>query len=59
MAGILSTTKSIFGSTQQSGRVGSALSTFTRFKICFTSTPLTCGNGQVNVIKLIQFMSIY
>jgi len=55
MAGVLSTTKSIFGSTQQSGRVGSALSTFTRFKICFTSTPLTCGNGQVNVIKLIQF----
>lgn len=55
MAGVLSSTKAIFGSTQQSGSVGSALSTFSRFKICFTSTPLTCGNNQVNVIKLIQF----
>jgi len=55
MAGVLSTTKSIFSSTQQSGSVGSALSTFTRFKICFTSTPLTCRNGQVNKISLIQF----
>jgi len=55
MAGVLSTTKAIFSSTQQSGSVGSALSTFTRFKICFTSTPLTCRNGQVNKISLIQF----
>jgi len=55
MAGVLSTTKSIFSSTQQSGSVGSSLSTFTRFKICFTSTPLTCKNGQVNKISLIQF----
>ncbi len=55
MAGVLSTTKAIFSSTQQSGSVGSALSTFTRFKICFTSTPLTCKNGQVNKISLIQF----
>ena len=55
MAGVLSQTKAIFTSTQQSGSVGSALSTFSRFKICFTSTPLTCGNGQVNVIKLINF----
>ena len=55
MAGVLSTTKAVFSSTQQSGSVGSALSTFTRFKICFTSTPLTCKNGQVNKISLIQF----
>ena len=55
MAGVLSTTKGIFASTQQSGRVGSSLSTFSRFKICFTSTPLTCKNGQVNKISLIQF----
>ncbi len=55
MAGVLSTTKAIFSSTQQSGSVGSSLSTFTRFKICFTSTPLTCKNGQVNKISLIQF----
>jgi len=55
MAGVLSSTKSIFSSTQQSGTTGSALSTFTRFKICFTSTPLVCGNNQVNKISLIQF----
>ena len=55
MAGVLSTTKAIFTSTQQSGSVGSSLSTFSRFKICFTSTPLTCKNGQVNKISLIQF----
>lgn len=55
MAGILSTTKAIFTSTQQSGSVGSSLSTFSRFKVCFTSTPLTCKNGQVNKISLIQF----
>tara|TARA_R110000823_G_scaffold76963_1_gene175786 strand:- start:872 stop:2008 length:1137 start_codon:yes stop_codon:yes gene_type:complete len=55
MAGVLSTTKGIFASTQQSGSVGSALSTFSRFKICFTSTPLTCQQGQVNKISLIQF----
>jgi hypothetical protein len=55
MAGVLSTTKSIFTSTQQSGSVGSSLSTFSRFKVCFTSTPLTCKNGQVNKISLIQF----
>ncbi len=55
MAGVLSTQKSIFASTQQSGRVGSSLSKFSRFKICFTSNPLTCGNGQVNKLSLIQF----
>ena len=55
MAGVLSSTKSIFSSTQQSGTVGSSLSTFTRFKICFTSTPLTCKSNQVNKISLIQF----
>ena len=55
MAGVLSNTKTIFSSTQQSGSVGSSLSTFSRFKICFTSTPLTCKNGQVNKISLINF----
>lgn len=55
MAGVLSTTKAIFTSTQQSGSVGSSLSTFSRFKISFAGTPLTCKNGQVNKISLIQF----
>ena len=55
MAGVLNQTKGIFASTQQSGTVGSAQSTFSRFKICFTSTPLTCGNNQINKISLLQF----
>jgi len=55
MAGVLSTTKAIFTSTQQSGSVGSSLSTFSRFKISFAGTPLTCKNGQVNKISLLQF----
>ena len=55
MAGVLNQTKGIYASTQQSGSVGSAQSTFSRFKICFTSTPLTCGNNQINKISLIQF----
>ena len=53
--GVLTETKAIFSSTQQSGSTGSSLSTFSRYKICFTSTPLTCSNNQVNKISLAQF----
>ncbi len=56
--GILTHTKGLFVSSAQSGATGTGLSTFSRFKVCFTSNPLTCGNGEVNKISLSQFSAM-
>ena len=45
----------LYLSTQQSGTVGPAQSTFDNFKVCLNSQPLRCKTGEVLRLSLTQF----
>ena len=45
----------LYLSTQQSGSVGSAQSTFDHFKVCLNSSPLRCKTGELLRLSLTQF----
>lgn len=45
----------LYLSTQQSGSVGSAQSTFDHFKVCLNRQPLRCKTGEVLRLSLTQF----
>jgi len=55
MSGVLTETRNIWLSTQQSGALSSDTSTFNRFKMCLNSNVLRCGQDQFQRISLTQF----
>lgn len=55
MSGVLTETKNIWLSTQQSGDLSSDSSTFNRFKMCLNHNVLRCGQDQFQRISLSQF----
>ena len=52
---ILVHSRDIFLSTQQSGSPGAGDQTFSRFRMCLNSAPISCENGQQNKLSLTQF----
>lgn len=55
MSGVLTETKNIWLSTQQSGNLSADSSTFNRFKMCLNHNVLKCGQDQFHRISLSQF----
>ncbi len=55
MSGVLTATRNIWVSTQQSGELSADNSTFNRFKICLNHNVLRCGQDQFQRISLQQF----
>lgn len=55
MSGVLTETKNIWLSTQQSGELSADSSTFNRFKMCLNHNVLRCGQDQFQRISLSQF----
>lgn len=52
---MLLSSRDIFLSTQQSGSVGTAESSFDKFRMCMNTSPITCDNGQMIKLALTQF----
>ena len=52
---ILVHSRDIFLSTQQSGSPGTGDQTFSRFRMCLNSAPISCESGQQNKLSLTQF----
>ena len=52
---ILVHSRDIFLSTQQSGSPGTGDQTFSRFRMCLNSAPISCEQGQMNKLSLTQF----
>lgn len=52
---ILVHSRDIFLSTQQSGSPGTGDQTFSRFRMCLNSAPISCEPGQMNKLSLTQF----
>lgn len=54
---VLLSSRDIFLSTQQSGSVGTAESSFDKFRMCMNTSPITCDNGQMIKLSLTQFFA--
>lgn len=52
---VLLSSRDIFLSTQQSGAIGTAESSFDKFRMCMNTSPITCDNGQMIKLGLAQF----
>ena len=52
---ILVHSRDIFLSTQQSGSPGTGDQTFSRFRMCLNSAPISCESGQQTKLSLTQF----
>ena len=52
---VLTHSRDIFMSTNQSGRVGAGESQFSRFRMGLNTSPLTCGAGEMTKLSLTQF----
>ena len=52
---VLTHSRDIFLSTNQSGRVGAGESQFSKFRMCLNTLPLTCEAGEMTKLSLTQF----
>ena len=52
---VLTHSRDIFMSTNQSGQVGAGESQFSRFRMGLNTSPLTCGAGEMTKLSLTQF----
>ena len=52
---VLTHSRDIFLSTNQSGQVGAAESQFSRFRMCLNTSPLTCNAGEMTKLSVTQF----
>ena len=52
---VLTHSRDIFISTNQSGRVGAGESQFSRFRMGLNTSPLTCGAGEMTKLSVTQF----
>ena len=52
---VLTHSRDIFMSTNQSGQVGAGESQFSRFRMCLNTSPLTCNAGEMTKLSVTQF----